>query len=306
MNILDAPLAKRQNGSNRTPGIFDYPRFSLRELAPMSHIPEDHLLVVFKSYFDSAPNSGGPRSITIASACGTSEQWNAFEMGWGYVLNRHGAQYLHTTDAVSLRDEFSVGNGWRKESVDRLISDCVAVIASHIEIPGKEGELPLRRGLHVVTLRILIDDFIQAQKENPDFPESVTEFCATESLGFCFRHGTLLGAEWHHLYFDQGEPFYGHVLDRKNHPKAREAIPSLGKVAHIGESNMRLVPALQMVDLFAWCITHSEVVTREWHKGLNGLPWQSLSLDYDKLMNPKEGALEQAKSWKLPRRRRTK
>jgi hypothetical protein len=287
-------------------GVRSVPILSLRDLSPISRVPEDHLLVVFKSYFDSAPNSGGARSITIASACGTSEQWSAFETGWGYVLNRHGAQYLHTTDAVSLQDEFSVDKGWRKESVDRLISDCVAVIAGHIEVPGRVGELPLRRGLHVVTLRILIDDFVRAQKENPDFPESVTEFCATESLGFCFSHGRLLGAEWHHLHFDQGESFYGHILDRKNHPRARKAIPLLDKVAHIGESNMRLVPALQMVDLFAWCITHSGTVAREWHKGLNRLPWQSLSLDYDKLMNPKKGALEQVKSWKLPRRKRTK
>lgn len=263
--------------------------------------------MILKSYFDGAnqPDADRFEFITIACACGTKEEWEVFHLAWSAVLDRHGADYLHTTDAVALRENFSREKGWDNDRVDALISDCVTIIENHIEIPSRIPEMPLKPGLFFVTLQIQLKDFVYARESNPSLPESVTELCATESLGFCFRRGRMLGAKWYHLYFDQGEPFYGHIYDRKNHRKARRAIPQLNKVVHLGESNMRLVPALQAADLFAWCISHHNRVTRQWHARLHRLPWQAWYLDYLLLINPKKGALEMVKSWKLPKRKLT-
>lgn len=261
--------------------------------------------MVLKSYFDGANEADSDQFefITIASACGTSEEWDAFHAAWNKVLRQHHADYLHTTDAVALQGDFATLKGWNDAKVDALISDCVSVIANHIEIPSVLPDMPLRRGLFFVTLQIQLEDFVLARGDNPNLPEPVTELCTSESVGFCFKRGKLLGANWYHLYFDQGEPFYGHICDRKNNRKARRAIPMLSKVAHLGESNMRLVPALQAADLFAWCISHNHRVTRGWHARLHRLPWHAWYLDYMLLMNPKKGALEMVKSWKLPKRK---
>jgi hypothetical protein len=192
-------------------------RLSLRDLSPVSCIPRDHLLVIFKSYFDGASE---PDSITVATVCGTSEQWCAFEAAWNQVLDAHGADYLRTTDAVALQEGFSTEKGWDRSSVDRLISDCVDVIADHIEIPRENVDFQQRPGLYPITLSILLNDFVQARQTNSNLPRSVTELCATESVSFCLKRGERLGANWYHLYFDQGEPFYGHIDDRMRHPKA--------------------------------------------------------------------------------------
>src|ERR1019366_3984048 len=102
-----------------------------------------------------------------------------------------------------------------------------------------------------------------------------------------------------------GEPFFGHIYDRKHNPKARRTIPSLGKVIVLAEADMRVTPALQMADIFAWCINHNNNVSREWHRRLNRLPWRSRGLRYENLLKPKNGALELVRSWNLPRRKPT-
>lgn len=263
--------------------------------------------MILKSYFDGGneANSQQYDRVTLATACGTLEQWEAFDSAWNEVLRTHNAPFLHTTDAVSLQQEFSRKEGWSRESVDFLISDCVAVIGEHLSTPGPVGNIA-KPGLHVVTLTIRLDDYRRARESNSNLPNSVTEICTSESLGFCFRWGRRIGAQDYHFYFDQGEPFYGHVCDRKSNKKARKAITPMQNVTHLGESDMRVVPALQAADLFAWCINHNDVVSREWHGRLHGLPWDSLYLDYDLLLKPIPGALERTAAWNLPRRKMDK
>jgi len=260
--------------------------------------------VILESYFDGGnqANSTQYDRLTLATACGTSEQWGVFTSEWNKVLIKHKAAFLHTTDAVSLQQDFSRDRGWSRESVDALILDCVGVIAEHISLPGPFGNIA-RPGLHVVTLTIPLDDYRRARESNSNLPNSVTEICASESLGFCFRWGRRVGAHLYYLYFDQGEPFYGHVCDRKRNKKSRRAITLMENVALLGESDMRGVPALQLADLFACCINHNDAVSREWHGRLHGLAWDSLYLDYGFLVKPAPGALERTAAWNLPRRR---
>jgi len=248
--------------------------------------------MILKSYFDGGTDAKQKR-VTVATVCGTSEQWRGFAPAWKLILDTHHAPFLHTTDAVSLKGEFDKAKGWDKASVDLFISDCVALIAQYID------------RLFIVTLSVEFDDYRRARETLPSLPNAVSEICATESAGFCFKWGRSIGANWYQLYFDQGEPFFGHIYDRKHHPKAKRAIPLLSRVIHLGEADMRFTPALQMADLFAWCINHNDHVSREWHGKLHGLAWRSLCLKHENLLNPKKGALELVRSWNLPRRKLT-
>lgn len=260
--------------------------------------------MVLKSYFDGG-NQVNPQydRVSLATVCGTSNQWKSFNTDWGKVLYRHGADFLHTTDAVSLQNEFSVDRGWDDKRVDALIDDCVSVIDRHINVPsGMRGVRP-RNGLLPITLTIPFADWLQARKDKPSLPNTIEELCATECMSFAFKRARYLGAKALELYFDQGERFYGHVRDRYENPKAKKDIAMMSKVIHLGESDTRRVPALQMADLFAWGINHANQERRSWHVALHVLPFDSLILQYEHLVNPRAWVLERMKSWKLPTRR---
>jgi hypothetical protein len=263
--------------------------------------------MVLKSYFDGGNQADSSQydRISLATVCGTANQWKRFEIAWRKVLYKHKAEFLHTSDAVSLNNEFSKDKGWNKTLVDAFIGDCVKTIGKHIEIPAGTPRKRARAGLYPFTLTVPLEDWKRARKVNSKLPTAVPEVCTTESLGFCFKRGRAIGAKFYQLYFDQGEPFFGHAHDRMRNPKSKKYILSLKQVTHIGESDMRLVPALQMADLFAWCINHNDRVTRQWHRELHGLPWKALLLDYDRLLKPIPGALERIATWKLPRRKPT-
>lgn len=286
-----------------------FPRLSLEELSPISLIPEDHCLVLMKSYFDGGneADSSQYEQVTIATVCGTPSQWKPFEEDWKIVLRKHKAQFLHMTDAVSLKKEFSPKRGWDRPKVDALVSDCVSVVANHIIIPDRFPNASPRNGLFVVTLSIKLKDYLEARELDPEqVPDTITEICASESLGFCFKWGKIIGTNWYHLYYDQGEPFFGHTVHRTQNKNSRKSIELLRRVTHLGESDMRMVPALQLADLFAWCINHNDNVVREWHGRLHGLPWQSLTLSKETMLDRKNAIPRMIKSWCLPKRRPTR
>ncbi|HLK08336.1 MAG TPA: hypothetical protein VKV30_10350 [Candidatus Angelobacter sp.] len=269
-------------------------------------------MLVLKGYFDGGNQADSQQydRITLATVCGTLFQWNHLESEWDEALNKHGAQFLHTTNAAGLQKEFSSKKGWTHKKVDSLIFDCVRIIQRHLYVPDGKVDITLpfgnisKPGLMAVTLTIPLKDYKRAQKNNPELPNSVTEICATESLGFCFRWGIKIGTRFYELYFDRNEPFHGHVSDRKRHKRPNKDIALLKRIIHLGESDMRVVPALQVADLFAWCINHNEDVRRSWHHHLHSLPnWGSLILDYNYLMNPKPGVLERMAMWNLPKRK---
>jgi hypothetical protein len=257
--------------------------------------------MVLKSYFDGGNKEipGEYDRLTLSVVSGTSEQWESFDVSWKNILDKHKASYLHTTDAVSLQNKFSTENGWSKETVDSLIMDCVGVIEKHIYIEN------VRQGLCPVTITIPLDDYARAKQANDKLPNTAADICATESLSFVFKWGKYIGAESYELYFDQGEPFYGHILDRKQNKKSIKCITLMEKITQLCKCNAQQVYAMQIADLFAWCINHNDNATRNWHRKLNDLKsWWSPILDYEHLLYPMEGVLDLVKSWKLPERRR--
>lgn len=261
--------------------------------------------MVLKSYFDGSNQADRSEydRMSIAAVCGTGKQWKRFDTDWNKVLYRHRAKYLHTTDAVSLQNDFAKEKGWTNRRVDLFIDDCVDVIERHITIPdGVPGRRP-RAGLYPVTLTILFDDWVKAIKTVPALPNTIEELCATESLGFVFRWGKQIDAKKYEFHFDRGEKFYGHIHNRWTHPKAKKDIEMMKDVISVDEVISMSVPALQMADLFAWCINRAKQETRDWHIRLHKLPWRAPLLDYEHLIKPMPKVLESIASWKLPRRK---
>jgi hypothetical protein len=260
--------------------------------------------VALKSYFDGSNHADSSEydRISIATVCGTSKQWKKFYTAWNKILYKHRADHLHTTDAVSLQNDFAKEKGWDKTRVDSFIGDCVGIIGKQMAVPsGFRGWTP-RMGLYPITLTIPFDDWVRAKKAKPELPETIEELCATESVAFAFRWGQHISAKKYQLYFDRGEKFYGFIHDRWCHPKAKKDIEAMKDVLNVEEAIARFVPALQMADLLAWGVNRANQETREWHIRLHTLPYRSALLDYEHLINPRLGVLELRESWALPRR----
>ncbi len=81
--------------------------------------------MVLKSYFDGSNQADSSEydRISIATVCGTGKQWKRFDTAWKKVLYKHHADYLHTTDAVSLQNDFATKRGWNNTRVDSFIGD---------------------------------------------------------------------------------------------------------------------------------------------------------------------------------------
>jgi hypothetical protein len=263
--------------------------------------------VVLRSYFDGANQADLSQHdrVVLATVSASPEQWDGFLKDWNEVLGKYDVAYLHVTDALTLNKPYSVDRGWSDTLVDDLILDCVRVAKRHAVLPSPiEGEF--RPGIRAVTMTIFLEDYKRARAANSLLPNSVYDLCISEMLGFVFRWGGKVGAEQHHFYFDQGEPFRGHVVDRTI-DRVKASVPAFNSVVVNAKANMRSTPGLQLADLFAWCISHNDHPDKRlWHRALNDLPaapsWVSVYLDEKYLANPIPGALEKVAAWHLPRR----
>jgi hypothetical protein len=178
-----------------------------------------------QTYFDGANKADSTQYdvITLASVSGTKHEWRRFNREWRHALNKHRAAFLHVTDAIALKNDFR--NGWSTTRRDALIMDCVKVIGRHIALPIRDND-PGRLGLYPHSITVKLAEFIKARQDNPDVPRSANEVCVTQAVYDCMKWGfDGLGAQNIHLYFDQGEPFRGHICDRANHRKVLKQLP---------------------------------------------------------------------------------
>jgi hypothetical protein len=214
-------------------------------------------------YFDGAnkPTAEYDR-VVLAMVCGTPDQWKSFNADWKALREQHSAPPLHTTDAASLSGDFRRNKGWNETRVDDFIIGAVKVIRKHL------GVLSPEMGLHVTTLTIMQDDFRRARAKVP-LLKNIDDLCLSESLRFGFEWGRKIGAEQFHLHFDRGERFRGYAIHRRNSKQAKKDAPYLGKIVVCGAADSGVTPALQMADLFAWCISHNDDVARWWHRVLH-------------------------------------
>ena len=274
---------------------------SMRDLSPLSDIPMDHLLVAFKAYFDGG-NQADTRlydTITLAAVSATSSLWGAFEKDWAVILEKHGAKFLHTTDAIAGQGPYAQ---WGRSQVNEFVGDCVSVIEKHATT--RADDQFVYKGLRPAAVTVFLKDFKKASAEVPGLG-AVEELCMIHATAGCTAWGINMGCLKVHFYFDQNERFYGHLLDRLRNKKARAARPELeNHVVHHGVSDMRSVPGLQAADLFAWSINHMYKygIKPGWHERLLAIDRDEESFDYERLIQPNMKNLETVRSWGLPPR----
>ena len=284
-------------------------QFTLAELAPVADVAPDDLFVILKGYFDGGNEADSTQyeTVTLASLFGRTEDWRPFEAAWKVTLNKHEAPYLHTTEAVTLNNDFRVG--WTASRRDAFMGDCVAVLRQSLVKAVNDDTL--EPGIFPCVITIVLKDFKKAQSI-PGSPQDATEVLAVQSFYRMIECSQLIKASFLYLYFDRNEPFRGHISDRLRNKRFTGDIKKDGfdierRVAHIGESDMRAVPALQAADLLAWCVGHQDNIAFEWQKELLGIDRIQEWLDYSELSKPIAGLSDLVNNrWKFPRRRRTR
>ncbi|MBZ5609358.1 MAG: hypothetical protein LAP38_13930 [Acidobacteriia bacterium] len=260
--------------------------------------------MALKTYLDGGNTADAQKHkvITLAEFSGFPKDWKKFDKLWKSTLRKYHAPWLHTTDAISLQGPFSPQKGWDSQTVERFIEGCVSVIekcSTRVNAAGKFY------GVRPSTVTVHLKDFKQAQAEIPDLV-SVEHLCAITSTILAMSYGAALGAVSFELFFDQGEPFFGHIQDRMVNRESRRASKIWDLVVHYGQTDMRKVPALQAADLLAWTVNRTweePAIRYDWQERLYNLSRESEVFDYERLKKPIHEHIRKVKSWNLPRRR---
>lgn len=270
-------------------------------------IPEDYLLVVLKSYFDGGnkADSSQYNTLALASVSGTKSQWHPFEVRWKKNLRKHRADYLHMTDAIGKN---GIYDGWCDKMRDDFITDCVDVALDFIARTQKKDD-PGRFGLFPCVVSFDLKDFVAVANSDPDHPNNVDQMCLRQVVSSVIWWARAKAmCEECSFYFDQGEPFLGHLIQIMNSRKAMRDAPALAMITHKGDADMRRTPALQMADLYAWCVCHrNDTQTPDWLKKLLTEDYYLEHFDKDSMISGKiPEAKTTFKSWNTPRRAHTK
>lgn len=207
--------------------------------------------VVLKSYFDGG-NQADSRSYDVVSlsvVSGTRDEWMPFEKDWNRVLAEHGADYLHTTDAVSRQGIF---RGWTEKKVDSFLRSCVRAACKHCARYSRRNDRG-KFGLLPFVASVVLKDFVERAKADRFASQNANEACLRQALGEVLLWSENQAAcKQCHLFFDQGEPYYGHLCQLLQNKKALKSAWLLNKITQKSEADMRVTPGLQLADLYAW------------------------------------------------------
>lgn len=267
------------------------------------------MLLVLKVFFDGGnqPDSTQHDVVTLACIAGTPQQWKPFERAWKKNRRKHNAPYLHVTDIVSGNAPFTRDRGWDNKKKDAFLNDCVKIAGKHLARKKRHGD-PGRVALYPFTVTIALKDFVRFRSEAHLGPKTAPECLATQALGAVVEWGEdVMQADSYHFVFDQNEPYLGHVHDRKHNRKSRKALPIMEKV-RISEGDMRKTAALQLADLFAWCVSQrSRTPQFKWQVRLLKKDRVDEFLDYEALTTKLiPGVAEMVEGWKLPPKKATR
>jgi hypothetical protein len=268
---------------------------------------EGYLLVVLKSYFDGGNQADSTQYdvLSLAVISGTPELWPPLERGWKKVLKKHKVDYLHTTDAVARKGIYT---GWTESRRDAFLKDCVKIAERHVARANIPGRAVGKYGLFSVVISFVLKDFVKQAKDVPGTPNNANESCFRQALGeVLLWSANQASCEDIHLFFDQGEPFYGHLCQLLNSKQAMKDAFLLQKISHRSESDMRRVPALQLADLYAWCVSHrlSEWKPR-WQVRMLKTHWLGQWFDKTNIHDIKWDEQAKFSTWNLPKRKPTK
>ena len=227
-----------------------------------------------------------------------------FENDWKTVLDNHHAKYLHTTDAVAREDIYE---GWTEVQRDAFLADCVKVADKHCARPNF-GHIPGKYGLFYVVVSFVLKDFVEYAAQHPGAPNNVNESCLRQVLADVLPWSFEQAAcDKCHFFFDQGEPFYGHLCQLLQNKKALKDASALQRIADSTEADMKFTPALQLADLYAWGQSHRHSERQpEWLASLLKTWFLWYWIDKTNLHFGDEKHQAVWSSWSLPKRSRTK
>ena len=94
----------------------------------------------FSAYFDASGTKRSP-ILTVAGFVGRASKWERFNREWNEILVREGVGFMHMTEFVSSRSEFS---SWKGQTDRRR--ECVGAPRSLVV---GEHEVPL--GIHLAS-----------------------------------------------------------------------------------------------------------------------------------------------------------
>ena len=285
-----------------------FPQVFLCDLIP--HRQEDALIVILECFFDGGNKSDSREYdfVTLAAVAATFHYWKPFEKAWKRNLEKHGASYLHTSDAVVGNTPYSRDEGWDRNRIDNFLLDCVKIAGKHLARPIVDDD-PGRIGIYPCTVTVNLKDYKRAQSEGFDIPHCVDEELATQGLRKCVKYAQRHGpATYLSFVFDQNEPFRGHIIDRQRNSKFVRMFPEIKDVISNTEADMRFVPALQLADLLAYCYSHrfDEGEKFRWEEKMLAHPIDRGIANYESWSNPLTANIELARSMKFPRRAATR
>jgi hypothetical protein len=265
------------------------------------------LFVILKSYFDGG-NQADSREydvISLAVGSGSSDEWTPFERDWREMLIRHHAGYLHTTDAVARVNQYA---GWTEDKADSFLRDCARIVEKHfIRLNTEYG--PGQFGLYCFVVSINLQDFVKHCEANPEASKNANEGCFRQAIGdvLLWSQDQAAACEEIHCFFDQGEPFYGYLVNLMNSKQAKKDAWLLNKITSRTEANSRQVPALQFADLFAWVESHrDEPWNPDWKKRILRLPYWRERIDVNNLHDVNLAHRAAWNTWNIPKRAATK
>jgi hypothetical protein len=257
--------------------------------------------MLIKSYFDGSnkPDRDQYTNVTLVTLSGMLHEWRSFEGLWLRTLAKHGVGYLHTTDAVSLQNQFSRQNGWDRGRVSGLLLDCAKVLRS--KCATQVGAHIPRLGLRPCAIRIELADYLLAQERIGNAMPVLTDIIAQQALGYCGAWWQFRGGHFLDAIFDNKGPYCAHILHR-----LRIAAPTfpLSNKLTCKEASMKDTPALQACDLIAWSVGHREQVKNEWHRMVLDVPRDGDHFDCQRLLKMNLAALFEIDCYKLPPRAR--
>jgi hypothetical protein len=262
--------------------------------------------MVLKSFFDAGNKADSSQYdvVSLAVVSGTKDEWQPFDKQWRGVLRKHRAEFLHTTDAVSRK---GIYEGWTEAQRDHFLKDCVDIAAQSCA-RAKIDDVPGRFGIYCFVVTFVLKDFIEVAKTIPGSPNNANESCLRQALGEILPWATEQAAcDECHLFFDQGEPFYGHLCHLLQNKKALRDAHLLQKITQQSECDMRLMPALQLADLYAWSVSHKLGSWQpKWQTKLLKTHYRWQWMDQKNLRHVDIAGQERFLSWKLPKRAATK
>lgn|GEM_PF-1590178 len=278
----------------------------LRQLSASTALGKINPMVTLKGYFDGGNKSDSRRYsiVSLAAVSGVPDQWEAFESDWRAMLCTHNVPYLHVTDLLAGQDAYE--DRPIKMRL-RLLSAAARLAAKH-HVVAATPKTSARFGLFCCAISIHLKAFVDFAHANADAPKNADRamlgYCLSEVIQWAQANAK---ADECQLFFDQGEPFYGHLQHMLQSKKAKVDATALLLVASTAEANMRRVPALQLADLYAWCVAHRHRPAKpRWQEIVLATHYRWIHIDSSNVQNINRQSLRTAASWGMPNRAPTK